>query len=74
MVGIATPDVRVVEGSLDSGRYLAWYVEDEVLVGAFAIGIPELLGRTRMMIGRRLPVADALRELAADPAEIGGRG
>lgn len=59
-VGVSSPDVTVVEGSLDGGPYVAWYREGDRLVGALAVDAPRQLMRSRKAIEAAASFDDAL--------------
>lgn len=49
-VGVSSPDVTLVEGSLDEETFVAWYREGDRLVGALAVNAPRHLMRSRKAI------------------------
>jgi NADPH-dependent 2,4-dienoyl-CoA reductase/sulfur reductase-like enzyme len=56
---------EVVAGDPAAREFLAWYREDERLVGAIGIGLPKLLMKSRVLIEERRSWNDALAELEA---------
>jgi NADPH-dependent 2,4-dienoyl-CoA reductase/sulfur reductase-like enzyme len=55
MVGIPGPEVHVVEGSADDGRFVAAYGREGRIVGALAFSQPRLLMKYRAQIADRGP-------------------
>jgi NADPH-dependent 2,4-dienoyl-CoA reductase/sulfur reductase-like enzyme len=58
-------EVVVVEGDVESRRFLAWYRRGERLVGAFTIGLPKLLMESKLLVERRASWQEAVKGLAA---------
>jgi NADPH-dependent 2,4-dienoyl-CoA reductase/sulfur reductase-like enzyme len=67
LMGLTHPadEVAIVEGDVDSRRFVAWYRRGERLVGALGMSSPRLVMQARQLIERRTTWADALRALAA---------
>jgi NADPH-dependent 2,4-dienoyl-CoA reductase/sulfur reductase-like enzyme len=64
-VGLCTVgEVEVVQGSVESGTFLAWYRHEGRLQGALGIGLPKLLMQSKALIERRASWDDALVSLA----------
>lgn len=62
-VGVASPDVAAVDGTIGSAPFLAWYREDGRVVGALAVDAPKLLLRSRKAIEAGATWEDALASL-----------
>ena len=56
-------EVAVVEGDVDSRRFVAWYRRGDRLVGVLGMSSPRLVMQTRQLIERRTAWADALATL-----------
>ncbi|MDX3107940.1 NAD(P)/FAD-dependent oxidoreductase [Nonomuraea angiospora] len=56
-------DATVVEGSLEQARFLALYTAEGRVSAAVAFGRPRLAARARPLVGKAVPLAEAIAEL-----------
>jgi NADPH-dependent 2,4-dienoyl-CoA reductase/sulfur reductase-like enzyme len=63
-VGLSAPEVHVISGSIEERKFLAWYRQDDRLVGALAMATPRPLMQTKLLIERRLSWDEALAAAA----------
>ncbi|SEN19180.1 NAD(P)/FAD-dependent oxidoreductase [Nonomuraea pusilla] len=56
-------EVTLVEGSLEQARFLALYTAEGGVRAAVAFGRPRLAARARPLVGRAVPLAEAISEL-----------
>jgi NADPH-dependent 2,4-dienoyl-CoA reductase/sulfur reductase-like enzyme len=61
--GITDGEMTVVDGSLQSDQFLAWFARDGILVGALALRTPKLLMLSRRLVDARCPLTEALERL-----------
>ena len=57
-------EVMVVDGDVDSRRFVAWYRRGERLVGVLGMSSPRLVMQTRQLIERRTTWTDALETVS----------
>lgn len=70
--GVATPEVRIIDGAVEDRRFVAWFTEGERLMGAFSLDSPELLMKTKRAIEERQGWRDALRAMEEELAPLLG--
>jgi len=66
--GIATPNELIVDGSTEERRLLTWFMEDDRLVGAFAMANPDLLMKSKQLIEERASLKHALSTIESSVA------
>jgi NADPH-dependent 2,4-dienoyl-CoA reductase/sulfur reductase-like enzyme len=56
-------EVVVVDGAVETERFLAWYRRSGLLVGALGVNEPQLLIKSKLLVERRLTWSEARQEL-----------
>ena len=59
----AADEVRIVDGSIDERRFVAWYRLGARLTGVLAFSSPHLFGQTKLLVDSHTPWAAAMRRL-----------
>jgi NADPH-dependent 2,4-dienoyl-CoA reductase/sulfur reductase-like enzyme len=58
--GVATPEVRIIDGTVEEHRFVACFLDGDRLAGAFAMASPELFTKAKGMIEERADWAQVL--------------